>query len=189
MQSFLLALTATFLGGDVVTVAGTGASPSSPDGQATTVAIGGPFGVAVGPDGALFVCETQGHVIRRIDLKSGQARTVAGSGKRGYSGDGGPASKASLNEPYEVRFDSEGHMYFVEMKNNLVRKVDAKTGIISTVAGTGKQGFSGDGGPATKATFNPCATASWLWLLQAKAKALSASVVMNPPWHMSWPWV
>jgi DNA-binding beta-propeller fold protein YncE len=69
----------------------------------------------------------------------------------GYAGDGRPASRALCNEPYEVRFDAEDHMYFVEMQNHVVRKVDAKTAIISTVAGDGTAGFSGDGGKATKA--------------------------------------
>ena len=86
--------------------------------------------------------------------KTGTISTVAGSGKKGYSGDGGPALDAKLNEPYEVRFDKAGNMYFVEMVNNIVRRVDAKTGTIETVAGTGKKGFSGDGGPATEATFS-----------------------------------
>jgi streptogramin lyase len=92
--------------------------------------------------------------VRKLDLKSGELTTVAGNGTKGYSGDGEPATKAQLNEPYEVRFDQSGNMLFVEMQNHLVRKVDAKTGIIRTVAGTGKAGFSGDGGPATKAQFS-----------------------------------
>ncbi|TMQ00756.1 MAG: hypothetical protein E6L09_05670, partial [Verrucomicrobia bacterium] len=70
---------------------------------------------------------------------------------RGYSGNGGPALEAELNEPYEIRFDRGENMFFVEMRNHVVRRVDAKTKLISTVAGTGKEGFSGDGGPATKA--------------------------------------
>jgi hypothetical protein len=77
--------------------------------------------------------------------------TVAGTGKRGYAGDGGAARQAELNEPYEIRFDRAGNMYFVEMKNCVVRRVDAKSQIISTIAGIGTAGFSGDGGPATKA--------------------------------------
>jgi streptogramin lyase len=90
----------------------------------------------------------------KLDLKSGRIETVAGTGQAGYSGDGGPATKAQLNEPYEVRFDRAGNMYFVEMKNHLVRRVDARTGTISTVAGTGNPGFAGDGGPAEKAQFS-----------------------------------
>ena len=93
------------------------------------------------------------HRVRKVDVKSGTITTVAGNGRKGYSGDGGAATDASLNEPYEVRFDQAGNMYFVEMQNHLVRRVDARTGTISTIAGTGQAGYSGDGGPATQATF------------------------------------
>ncbi|MCI0361907.1 MAG: hypothetical protein L0211_25780, partial [Planctomycetaceae bacterium] len=116
--------------------------------------VGQPFGVEIGPDGGLYICEVQNHRVLRLDLKTRDLTTVAGNGLKGYSGDGGPATKATLNEPYEVRFDKAGNMLFVEMKNYLVRKVDAKTGTISTVAGTGEVGFGGDGGPASKAQFN-----------------------------------
>ena len=143
------------LAGEVKTVAGTGRNEFAGDGGAAVDAgVGGPFGVVLGPDGALYVCETTTHLVRRVDLKKGTVSTVAGSGKRGYAGDGRPATKALLNEPYEVRFDSKGNMLFVEMQNHVVRRVDAKTGVISTIAGTGKKGFSGDEGPATKAEFN-----------------------------------
>ncbi len=108
--------------------------------------------MTLGPDGALYVCETTGHRIRRIDLQNDKITTVAGSGEVGYAGDGGVATSAKLNEPYELRFDSAGNMLFVEMKNHVVRRVDRTSGVISTVAGTGEAGFSGDGGPATKAT-------------------------------------
>jgi len=136
------------------TVAGTGQAGYSGDGgPATESQIKGPFGVLKGPDGALYICDTYNHVIRRV-APNGTITTVAGTGQKGYSGDGGPATRARLNEPYEVRFDAAGNMVFVEMKNHLVRQVDAQTGRIRTIAGTGKHGFSGDGGPATKATMN-----------------------------------
>jgi streptogramin lyase len=77
--------------------------------------------------------------------------TIAGDGQRGYRGDGGPATAASLSAPHELAFDSKGDLYFAERDNHVIRKVDMKTGIISTVAGTGKPGFSGDGGPAAQA--------------------------------------
>lgn len=140
---------------DVVTIAGTG-TPGLEIGErvAKETPVGEPYGIAKGPDGALYICEIATHVVRRLDESTGKITIVAGSGKQGYSGDGGPATEAELNEPYEVRFDAVGNMFFVEMKNNIVRRVDAKSGIISTVAGTGKVGFSGDNGPATKATLN-----------------------------------
>jgi streptogramin lyase len=140
---------------NIDTVAGTGMPKNSGDsGPALKTNISQPFGVEIGPDGALYICEVGHHRLRRLDLKSGELTTVAGNGTEGYSGDGGLATKAQLNEPYEVRFDKSGNMVFVEMQNHLIRKVDAKTGNISTVAGTGKMGFGGDGGPATKAQFS-----------------------------------
>jgi streptogramin lyase len=136
----------------VVTIAGTGQDAYRGDGgPAIEAGVGGPFGVVVGPDGHLYVCEIANHVIRRVNLESGVIATVAGSGRKGYAGDGAPAREAELNEPYEVRFDAEDNMYFVEMQNHVVRSVDAQTGRISTVAGTGEAGFGGDGGPATEA--------------------------------------
>jgi len=136
----------------IATFAGTGRPGYSGDGgPATHARLNGPFGVVRGPDAALYVCDTMNHVIRRV-APDGIITTVAGRGRKGFSGDGGPAIRAELNEPYEVRFDRAGHMFFVEMCNHLVRRVDARTGTISTVAGTGKAGFSGDGGPATEAT-------------------------------------
>ncbi len=139
----------------IETVAGTGKSSSTPDsGPAKQTPIGNPFGVEIGPDEALYICEVDHHRIRRLNLKTGILRTIAGTGKKGWSGDGGSAVDAELNEPYEVRFSKNGDMYFVEMKNHLIRKVDAETGFISTVAGKGVSGFGGDGGPAITALFN-----------------------------------
>jgi DNA-binding beta-propeller fold protein YncE len=83
-----------------------------------------------------------------------QMTTIAGNGQRGYSGDGGPAIQASLNMPHELRFDSKGDIYIAERDNHVIRKVDMKTGLISTVVGTGVAGFSGDLGPGSKAQLN-----------------------------------
>ena len=136
----------------VRTLAGTGDAGFTGDGGPGVEArLANPYGVEIGPDGALYVCEVDNHRVRRLDLRTGTISTVAGNGRAGYSGDGGPALAASLDEPYEVRFDGAGNMYFVEMRNQIVRRVDGKTNIISTVAGNGTRGFSGDGGPAAKA--------------------------------------
>ena len=139
----------------IETVAGNGQPANNGDeGPATSVAVGQPFGVEIGPDGALYITEVQHHRIRRLDVNSGRLSTVAGCGRKGYSGDGGPAIEAELNEPYEVRFDQPGNLYFVEMQNHVIRRVDARTRVISTIAGTGEAGYGGDGGPATRALFS-----------------------------------
>lgn len=140
----------------IATIAGTGkpennAQTGSISRPALEVNIGDPFGVEFDNQGSLYICEVHNHRIWRKDPKDGFLEIVAGSGGKGYAGDGGPATGAQLNEPYEVRFNSAGDMLFVEMQNHIVRKVDAKTKRISTIAGTGEKGFGGDGGPATKA--------------------------------------
>ena len=123
----------------------------SPAGDGTPGNVGQPFGVVVGPDGGPYICEVENHRIRRYDLKTQALTTVAGTGHAGYSGDGGPAIEAEMSEPYEIRFDAAGNLFVVEMKNHIVRRIDGKTQVITTVAGCGREGFGGDGGPATEA--------------------------------------
>ena len=136
----------------IKTIAGTGKAGAATDGaKAIESPLNNPYGLTIGPDGALYVCEVDNHRVVRIDRKTGRITVVAGTGTKGYSGDGGPALAASLNQPYEILFDKGGNMFFVEMQNHVVRRVDARTKTITTVAGTGKAGFSGDGGPANKA--------------------------------------
>lgn len=129
----------------VRTVLGTGTAGTG-DAQ-----VANPYGLAFGPDGALYFCDLDNQRIRRLDRRSGRVSTVAGSGSRGYAGDGGAATAASLNMPHEIVFDGAAHLYIVERDNHVVRRVHATTGVITTAAGTGVAGFSGDGGPATAA--------------------------------------
>ena len=160
MKNFiLLILTAALLlssarAATVSTFAGTGAKGFSGEGgPASAAQLNNPFAVARGPDGALYICDVDNHRIRRVTA-DGKISTYAGNGTRGYTGDGGPATEAALNEPYEMAWDKAGNLYFVERLNHLVRRVDAKSSVISTVAGNGKPGFAGDGGLAKDAQFN-----------------------------------
>lgn len=113
--------------------------------------VNNPYGVIIGPDGGLYFCDVDNQRVRRFDFKTRTTRTIAGDGQRAYRGDGGPATAGSLNMPHEVVFDSRGHLYIAERDSHVVRKVDGKTGVISTLAGTGVAGFSGDFGPAAQA--------------------------------------
>ncbi len=113
--------------------------------------VNNPYGLAFGPDGGLYFCDLDSQRIRRFDLKTRRTIDVAGNGQRAYSGDGGPATAASLNMPHEIAFDARGHLYIAERDNHVIRRVDGKTGALSTLAGTGTAGFAGDGGPASKA--------------------------------------
>jgi streptogramin lyase len=147
-SALLLALATAMSAASVETLIGTGVAGFS-DTQVNNV-----YGLAIGPDGALYFCDLGNQRIRKIDLKTKRMTTVAGTGQPGYSGDGGPATQATLRAPHELVFDKNGDLYIAERDNHVIRKVTMKTGIISTVAGTGTAGFSGDGGPGAKAVLN-----------------------------------
>jgi streptogramin lyase len=134
-------------------IAGTGQAGSLGDGGlATEAQLDNPFGIIRGPDGAIWFCEYSGQRVRRIRT-DGVIETVVGTGQKGYTGDHGPALQATLNLPHEIRFDSNGDLYIVDMQNHAVRKVDMGSKTITTIAGTGNAGYSGDGGPAKAAQF------------------------------------
>ncbi|MEI9894044.1 MAG: hypothetical protein WDN28_09195 [Chthoniobacter sp.] len=146
-----LAFSASAAEWTISTFAGSGQKGFSGDGgPATQALLDNPFGLARGPDGALWFCEYGGQRIRRV-TPDGVIHTAAGIGQKGYRGDGGPATQAAFNLPHEIRFDPAGNYYIADMTNHAVRRVDAKTGIITTFAGTGQPGYSGDGGPAAQA--------------------------------------
>lgn len=129
----------------VATILGTGVPGYS------TTQVNNPYGIIFGPDGAIYFCDLDNQRIRRLDLKAHTVTTVAGSGEKGYGGDGGLANQAALNMPHEIQFDKAGNLYIAERDNHVIRKVEATTRVISTVAGTGVGGFSGDGGLGVKA--------------------------------------
>lgn len=134
--------------------AGTGAPGYSGDGgPATAATLNMPFHCSQDRHGHLYIADTFNHCIRKVDARSGIITTVAGNGQKGYSGDRGPATAATMNEPYGVLPDRDGHLFIVDRLNAAIRRVDAKSGVITTYAGNGTPGYAGDGGPATQAQF------------------------------------
>lgn len=136
--------------GFISTIAGNGASGFSGDGGlAIDATFTFPKNIALRNDGSIFIADTDNQRIRKID-PNGIITTVAGNGQSGYAGDGGLAINASLNKPNDIIFDSNGNLIFSDLQNHCIRKIDAN-GIITTIAGTGVNGYSGDGGAAVLA--------------------------------------
>jgi streptogramin lyase len=141
--------------GTVTVIAGTGAKGYSGDGgPAVAATLNLPHELRFGPDGALYVADTGNNVVRRIDPGTGLISTFAGTGARGYSGDGGPAGLATFRGPHSIQFDSAGQLYVCDVGNHVVRRIDPRTGIITTIAGTGKPGPTPDGAPLAGTPFN-----------------------------------
>src|SRR5205814_998769 len=139
--------------GIITTVAGRGTGQSSGDGGPATLAeLIQPLGVAVDPAGNVYIADEGSNRIRKVNT-AGIISTIAGNGKHGFSGDGGPATLAELIQPMGVAVDPAGNVYITDEGSNRIRKVNT-AGIISTIAGNDTQGFSGDGGPATSASLN-----------------------------------
>lgn len=137
----------------IETVAGTGTQGFSGDGgQAISAQLNYAYGLADDGSGNLYIADSASHRIRRVDA-SGVITTVAGTGAAGYGGDGGSAVTAQLNEPRGIAVDTAGNLFIADLNNHRIRKVDAG-GTITTVAGTGAAGYSGDGGAATAAQLN-----------------------------------
>jgi len=124
---------------------------SGDDGQATAAKLDFPQGLTVDASGNLYIADTDSHRIRKIDVATGIITTVAGNGTAGDAGDGGQATAAELDSSQDMAVDATGNIYISDWLNNKIRKVDATTGIITTIAGTGDSGFSGDGAAATAA--------------------------------------
>lgn len=136
----------------VTTVAGTGTAGFNGDSTAATVAeLQVPSGVAIDQVGNIFVADTFNHRVRRVDAVTGVITTVAGNGAAGFAGDGAIATAAQLNFPLDLAIDESGNILVADSLNNRVRRVDAITGVITTVAGNGVAGYAGDGAAATAA--------------------------------------
>src|SRR6201987_4420627 len=113
--------------------------------------LNGPFDVGFDAYGNLYFSDTFNHSIRRVDARTGVITTCAGCGEAGYSGDGGPATRARFNEPYGIAVDNAGNIYVADRHNHCVRWIDGGSGIVTTFAGNGTSGFGGDDGLASRA--------------------------------------
>jgi uncharacterized protein (TIGR03437 family) len=139
--------------GTITTVAGTGSAVSSGDGgPATAAGMVIPIRCAVDQNANLFIVDQGAHVVRKVNT-SGTISTYAGT-TQGFSGDGGPATAAAMNNPTWATLDAAGNLYVADQVNQRIRRIDASSTTITTVAGTGSAGYSGDSGPATSATLN-----------------------------------
>jgi uncharacterized protein (TIGR03437 family) len=150
-----MVLKVTAATGIITVFAGDGLNRFAGDGGfAVGASLGSPQGLALDSAGNLYIADQNNSNIRKVST-NGIITTVAGdSGQGGFSGDGGPATQALLANPNAIAFDSSGNLYIVDSSNQRIRMVSASTGIISTIAGTGGLGFTGDGGPAISATFS-----------------------------------
>ena len=136
--------------GVITTVAG-GGTDNGDGGPATEAALSThPMRVMV-KDGDLYISDSLHQRIRRVEAATGTISTHAGNGREGFSGDDGPATAAGLAEPHGARCDGEGNLFIADSRNHRVRRVDGRTRAITTVAGTGNAGYSGDGVPAVEA--------------------------------------
>lgn len=134
----------------LVTCAGTGLGEHTGDGGvAIAASLHGPRAVALAPDGSLYILERQGCTLRRV--RRGVIETIAGTGARGTSGDGGDARQASFNAPKEMAVEPDGSVLIVDTESHVIRRIDAASWVVSTIAGNGAAGGGGDGGPATEA--------------------------------------
>jgi RHS repeat-associated protein len=137
--------------GIITTITGSGAGFSGDGGLATQARLNTPQGVALDAAGNIFIRDSGNRRVRRIDAITGIIRTVAGTGVDGFAGDGGPATAARFGFGGFIEVDAAGNLWIADAFNNRIRRVDAATGIITTVIGSGTQGFFGDGGPAASA--------------------------------------
>jgi DNA-binding beta-propeller fold protein YncE len=150
-------------GGKLSVLAGTGEKGLSGDGGAAAKAqFNGPHHLLIGADGDLYVADTFNNCVRKIDLKSGVVTRVAGTGKKGYSGDGGPAVSADCGGIYCIAFDPKGEkLYLCDLDSRRIRVVTLKTGIVATMAGNGQKGVPKDGEDAkTQPLVDPRAVAA-----------------------------
>jgi sugar lactone lactonase YvrE len=142
--------------GKISTYAGGGTSLYGDGGPATSAQLHAPTGITTDTSGNIYFCDWANNVVRKIDALTGIISVIAGTYTAGFSGDSGLATAATLNRPADLIFDQEGNLFITDEFNNRIRKINAVTGIITTIAGNGATGFGGDNGPALNAKlYNP----------------------------------
>ena len=157
--------------GNVTTVVGNGEGEFRGDGgSALQASLHRPHEIRFDDEGNLYIADMLNHAIRKVDLQLGRVTTIAGTGEAGFSGDGGPANEAQLSRPHSIQFGPDGNLYIADIGNHRLRVIDMDTGIITTFAGTGKNGVSRDGESFATADLNGPRTLDFdadgnLWLV------------------------
>lgn len=164
--------------GAVSNVAGNGQRGSDGDGgPALDASLNMPHEICFDRDGDLFVVERDSHAVRKVNMRSGTIIRVAGTGVAGFSGDGGPATEAQLNQPHSIFFDADGHLLICDIGNHRIRRLDGQTGVITTWAGTGERALTPDSAPLAGTPLNGprtlvYGTDGWLYLALREGNAL-----------------
>lgn len=152
LSALALAPSAVAQGPDVFTIAGTGAAGTNAELDSDAVgirtAINNPYGVVTGPDKALYFCEVDTGLIRRLSLRSNKLSTIAGNGEKRFEAESREPLQAPFDAPHEIRWDDENSLYVVERDGHCVKRIDGRSGLVTTLAGNGRSGFRGDEGSA-----------------------------------------
>jgi DNA-binding beta-propeller fold protein YncE len=141
--------------GVLTTFAGNGTKVDTPEEAPLTAALNGPRSIDIGPDGTMYLILREGNKVYAIDPKAGRLRHLAGTGAKGYAGDGGPALAALWNGPKGIAYAPDGSLYIADTENHVIRRVSLQNGTVTTVAGTGARGDGPDGDPLKCALARP----------------------------------
>ncbi len=141
--------------GILTTFAGTGEAADTPQTAPLTAPLNGPRSIDIGPDGTMYLILREGNKVYALDPKAGRLSHIAGTGAKGYSGDGGPARDATWNGPKGIAYAPDGSLYVSDTENHVIRRISLRDGVVTTVAGTGVRGDGPDGDPAACALARP----------------------------------